>query len=348
MEETMMLQDVRRDKEYLELFSDIKRKIKESQLKASQSVNRFVIGLNWEIGRSIVMKQATEKWGSNVIETLSKDLQKDFPAMKGFSARNIWRMRAFYLAYPGENSLPQAALEVPWGQNILLLEKVKDEEQRLWYTKSTLEHGWSRSVLWHQIESELYERQALTKKSTNFLKTLPSPQSELAQEIMKNKYNFEFLSLGGEYKERTLHLGLMEHLQKFLVELGVGFAFVGSQYHLKVGNDDYYLDCLFYHLKLRNFIVCELKINEFKPEHAGKMGFYLSAVDAQLKHPGDNPSIGLILCKTKDDLKVEYTLQSSNRPIGVAEYQLVKSLPKEYLDDLPTAEQLANELKKYE
>ncbi len=345
MKKSKMLGEAILNEEYIELLSDIKEKIKRSQLKASLSVNRYLIELYWDIGRSIIIKQATEKWGDSVIETLGKDLQRDFPGKKGFSARNIWRMRAFYLAYPEDIKLSQAVAEIPWGQNIMLLEKIKDKGQRFWYAKSTIEHGWSRAVLWHQIESGLYERQPISKKSTNFSKTLPSPQSELAIEIMKDKYNFDFLTLGEEYKERTLHLGLMEHLQKFLVELGIGFAFVGSQYHIKVGNDDYYLDCLFYHLKLRCYIVCELKIIEFKPEHAGKMNFYLAAVDAQLKHPGDHPSIGLILCKTKEELKVEYTLQSSNRPIGVAEYQLVKSLPKEYLENLPTAEQLVNELK---
>jgi len=348
MKKSGVLEEAVINKEYIELLSDIKEKIKVSQLKASLSVNRHLIELYWDIGRSIIVRQATEKWGSGVIDSLAKDLQRDFPGKKGVSARNIWRMRAFYLAYPEETKLPQAVAEIPWGHNILLLEKIKDREQRFWYAKNTTEHGWSRPVLWHQIESGLYERQAISKKLTNFSSTLPPLQSELAIEIMKDKYNFEFLTLGEEYKERALHLGLMEHLQKFLVELGVGFAFVGSQYHLKVGNDDYYLDCLFYHLKLRSYIICELKIIEFKPEHAGKMNFYLAAVDAQLKHPGDHPSIGLILCKTKDDLKVEYTLQSSNRPIGVAEYQLVKSLPKEYLEDLPTTEQLANELKKFE
>jgi len=344
MKKLEMLGEIQLNKEYMELLVDIKEKIKGSQLKASLSVNRHLIELYWNIGRSITIKQATEIWGNAVIESLGNDLQKDFPGIKGFSSRNIWRMRAFYLAYPLEPKLPQLVAEIPWGHNILLLEKIKDKEQRFWYAKSTIEHGWSRAVLWHQIESGLYERQAISKKLTNFSKTLPSPQSELATEIMKDKYNFDFLTLGEEYKERALHLGLMEHLQKFLVELGIGFSFVGSQYHLKVGNDDYYLDCLFYHLKLRCYIVCELKIVEFKPEHAGKMNFYLAAVDAQLKHPGDHPSIGLILCKTKEALKVEYTLQSSTRPIGVAEYQLVKSLPKEYLENLPTTEQLTKEL----
>lgn len=342
--ETSMKMTFTKNSEYIELLGDIKEKIRLSQLKASLSVNRHLIDLYWNIGRSIIEKQATEKWGSGVIETISKDLQKEFPGIKGFSSRNIWRMRAFYVEYQGETILPQPVAEIPWGHNILLIEKIKDIGQRFWYAKSTTEHGWSRPILWHQIESGLYERQALAKKSTNFANTLPPLESELAKEIMKDKYNFDFLTLEGEYKERTLHMGLMAHLQKFLVELGVGFSFVGSEYPITVGNDTYYLDCLFYHLKLRAFIVCELKIIEFKPEHAGKMNFYLTAVNKQLKHPSDNRSIGLILCKTKDDIKVEYALESSSHPIGVAEYQLVKSLPKEYIDNLPSAEQLAEEL----
>ncbi len=330
--------------EYIELQRDIKEKIKTSQLKASISVNRHLVDLYWNIGRSIIERQATEKWGNKVIETLAKDLQKEFPGIKGFSSRNIWRMRAFYLEYQDPAILPQSVAEIPWGHNILLIEKIKDIGQRLWYAKSAIEHGWSRPVLWHQIDSGLYERQAIAKKSTNFENTLPPLQSELAHEILKDKYNFDFLMLEDEYKERALHLGLMAHLQKFLVELGVGFSFVGSQYPITVGKDTYYLDCLFYHLKLRSFIVCELKIIEFKPEHAGKMNFYLTAVDRELKHPTDNPSIGLILCKTKDNIKVEYALHSSHHPIGVAEYQIVKSLPKEYLDNLPSAERLVDEL----
>lgn len=232
MKKLELLGDIQVNKEYMGLFIDIKERIKSSQLKTSLSVNRHLIGLYWNIGRSIVIKQATEIWGNGIIESLANDLQKDFPGIKGFCSRNIWRMRAFYLAYPAEPELPQLVAEIPWGHNILLLEKIKDKEQRFWYAKSTIEHCWSRAVLWHQIESGLYERQAISKKLTNFSKTLPSPQSELATEIMKDKYNFDFLTLGEEYKERALHLGLMEHLQKFLVELGIGFSFVGSQYFL--------------------------------------------------------------------------------------------------------------------
>jgi predicted nuclease of restriction endonuclease-like (RecB) superfamily len=307
-----------------------------------------MIELYWNIGRSIVIKQATEKWGNKVIETLAADLQRELPGLRGYSSRNIWRMRAFYVEYPEGEILPQHVAEIPWGHNILLIEKIKDIGQRFWYAKNTMEYGWSRPVLWHQIESGLYERQAIPKKATNFANTLPPLQSELATEILKNKYNFDFLMLAGEYKERNLHLGLMAHLQKFLVELGVGFSFVGSQYPIMVGKDTYYIDCLFYHLKLRAFIVCELKIKEFKAEHAGKLNFYLTAVNRQLKHPTDNPSIGLILCKNKDDITVEYALHSSHHPIGVAEYELVKCLPKEFQNTLPSTEQLEGELSNVE
>ncbi|MUG91626.1 DUF1016 family protein [Scytonema sp. UIC 10036] len=240
--------------------------------------------------------------------------------------------------------LPQAVAEIPWGHNILLLEKVKDLKARFWYVHKTLEHGWSRSVLWHHIDTKLYERQFEAEKTTNFNFTLPSPQSDLARELLKDPYNFDFLTLAKDAQERDLERGLLEHIREFLLELGVGFAFMGSQYHLKVGEEDFYIDLLFYHVKLRCYVVIDLKMKEFKPEFSGKMSFYVSAVDDILRHPDDQPTIGIILCKSKDKTVVEYSLQNMNRPIGVSTYKLRDVLPEKLQGSLPTIEQLEAEL----
>jgi predicted nuclease of restriction endonuclease-like (RecB) superfamily len=292
-----------------------------------------------------------------VIERLAHDLQQAFPGVKGFSARNIWRMRAFYLAYTqqvqelsnrvaeldGQN-LPQAVAEIPWGHNVLLLEKVKDVQARLWYIHKTLEHGWSRSVLWHHIDTKLYNRQFQPSRAANFQLTLPPAQSDLVREVLKDPYNFDFLTLADDAQEKDLERGLLEHIREFLLELGVGFAFVGNQYHLKVGDEDFYIDLLFYHFRLRCFVVIDLKMKEFKPEFSGKMNFYVSAVDDLLRHPDDQPSIGIILCKTKNQTLVEYALRDVNKPIGVSTYQLRDALPEQLQGSLPTIEQLEAEL----
>jgi predicted nuclease of restriction endonuclease-like (RecB) superfamily len=335
------------DNNFKILVSELKERIKSAQLKAAMAVNRELLQLYWEIGSLITARQAGENWGDAIISSLSKELQSAFPGMKGFSPRNLWRIRMFYLTYSKHfKIMPQAVAEIPWGHNILLLEKIKDLDKSMWYAHKTLENGWSRAVLWHQIDTQLYERQAIAQKTTNFSNTLPSPQSDLAQELIKDPYNFDFLTLEEDAHERHLENGLMSHLKKFLVELGVGFAFVGSQYLIKIGSDEFYLDLLFYHLKLRCYVVIEIKMKEFKPEYAGKMNFYLSAVDKQLKSEHDNPSIGIILCKRKNNIVVEYSLLESNRPIGVSEYQLLESLPKEIESNFPTLEQLEENLSK--
>lgn len=344
-------------KGYSRFLSALKERIQSAQIKAAFSVNRELISLYWDLGRGIVGRQEREGWGSSVIERLAADLQTAFPGIKGFSTRNIWRMRTFYLAYTkdlkklpqlvaeiGSSKLPQVVAEIPWGQNILLLEKIKDPRQRLWYAQKTAEHGWSRAVLWHQIESGLYEQQGMNKKLTNFSRTLPPKQSNLAHEMMKDPYNFDFLTLGEDAHERELEKGLLNHIRAFLIELGKGFSFVGSQYHLRVGDEDFYIDLLFYHLGLRRFIILELKTTEFKPEYAGKMNFYLSAVDQELRHPGDKPSIGMILCKTKNKIIVEYALRDTHKPIGVSSYKLTHSLPKQLENSLPTIKELEDEL----
>ena len=260
-----------------------------------------------------------------MIDRLGEDLRRAFPEMTGLSGRNLKYMRAFAEAYPDQEIVQQVVARLPWGHNVRLVEAVKDPAERLWYARQAIEHGWSRNILVHQIESDLYHRQG--KAITNFERTLPAPQSELAKELIKDPYSFDFLALGPDMSERELERSLLDHLRSLILELGKGFAFVGSQYPLQVGGQDYYLDLLFYHLRLRCFVVLELKIEEFKPEFAGKMNFYLSAVDDQLRHETDGPSIGIILCKGKNAVVVEYALRDSAKPMGVAEYRLSPSLP---------------------
>lgn len=262
--------------------------------------------------------------------------------MKGFSSRNLKYMRAFAEVYPDEQIVQQLAAQIPWFHNCILLEKVKEPTERLWYIQQTLDSGWSRNVLVHQIESGLYRRQG--QATTNFERTLPLPQSDLAQQLLKDPYNFDFFSLGESAQERDLERALIGHIRDFLLELGVGFAFVGSQYQIEVGEKDFYLDLLFYHLRLRCFVVIDLKMSDFPPEFSGKMNFYLSAVDDLLRHPDDQPSIGLILCKSKNQALAEYALRDMNKPIGVSAYQLQNALPEQMKGSLPTIEELEDVL----
>ncbi len=342
---------------YPALLDDLKRRIRAAQVKAALSVNRELIALYWHIGKSIVERQKAEGWGKTVVERLATDLQREFPGVGGFSPQNIWYMRAFYLAWTDDlqnlqqlvgdfdgKSLPQPVAGIPWGHNIQLITKLKAPIPRLWYARQTLEHGWSRAVLVHQIESDLFKRQG--KAVTNFPATLPPPQSDLAQQVLKDPYNFDFLTLAADGRERDLEQGLLAHLRKFLLELGAGFAFVGQQHHLEVGGDDFYVDLLFYHLRLRCFVVIDLKMEAFKPEFAGKMNFYLSAVDDLLRHKDDRPSIGLILCKGKNRVVVEYALRDTRKPIGVSAYRLTERLPERLKGSLPTVEELEAELAK--
>jgi len=320
-------------------------------VRAHAAVCRELNLLYWQIGRDIVERQKREGWGRSVIEKLAADIQAAFPGIEGFSANNVWRMRAFYLAFEAENPIlaqpatelpPPEILSIPWFHNVILIQKVKDPAARLWYAVKTLESGWSRSILTLQIESAAHKRHG--KAITNFKHTLPDPQSDLAQQIVKNPYHFGFLTLGLRARERDLELGLIEHLSKFLVELGTGFAFVGRQVHLELGDDDFYLDLLFYHLKLRCFVVIDLKRGAFKPEYASKMNFYLNVVDDQKRHPDDQPSIGLILCQDKKGLVAEYALRGMTKAIGVSEYQITRKLPKNLKGNLPTIEEIEKEL----
>ncbi len=328
---------------YEDFLADIKRQIQTAQVRAAFAVSRELIRLYWRIGQGLALRQEQQGWGDGALRRLASDLQTSFPGIQGLSYRNLYRMRAFYTAYPDETAfVTQPVSQIPWGHNIMLFQKLKDKERRLWYAAQTLEHGWSRAILEHQIETNLHGRQG--KAISNFSRTLPPPQSDLAQQILKDPYNFDFLTLGEDAHERHLERGLLAHLQKFLLEMGAGFSFVGSQYHLEVGGKDYYLDLLFYHLRLRCFVVVDLKRTEFIPEFAGKMNFYLAAVDDLLRHPSDAPSLGLILCKTREQVTVEYALRNTATPIGVAEFQVTDILPAELADSLPTLQQIEAEL----
>jgi predicted nuclease of restriction endonuclease-like (RecB) superfamily/ribosomal protein S16 len=293
----------------------LKERIRAARLRAAVAVNQELILLYWSIGRDILVRQATEGWGARVIDRLGDDLRRTFPEMTGLSGRNLKYMRAFAEAYPDQEIVQQVVARLPWGHNVRLIETVKDPAERVWYARQAIEHGWSRNILVHQIEGGLYHRQG--KAITNFERTLPASQSELARELIKDPYSFDFLALGPDMSERELERSLLDHLRS--------------------------LDLLFYHLRLRCFVVLELKIEEFKPEFAGKMNFYLSAVDDQLRHETDGPSIGIILCKGKNAVVVEYALRDSAKPMGVAEYRLSPSLPIQLQDNLPTAEELARE-----
>ncbi len=336
------------DSEYIELVNLLKQKIQSARRKAVLSVNRELITLYWEIGRSILEKQKKEGWGAKIIDKLSRDLSTNFPDMKGFSTRNLKYMRKFAESYPDIQIVQGVLAQLTWYHNIALLDKIYSLGERLWYARQTMENGWSRNILVIQIESDLYKRQALVPKTTNYERTLPAPQSDLAVQMLKDPYNFDFLSIGQEAQERAIEKALVNHIMKFLLELGAGFAFVGSQYRLEVGEEDYYLDLLFYHLKLQCYVAIELKTGEFKPEDAGKINFYLSALDDLVKDTKDNPSIGMILCKTKNRLTVEYALRDLSKPIGVAEYNLVRAIPKKLKAGLPTVEELEAEFGEFE
>jgi len=327
---------------YDDFLRSLKHRIRSAQAKAALSVNQELTLRYWQIGGEVLQRQQKNQWGTQVIERLARDLRREFPDMKGFSPRNLAYMKAFAEAYPDERILQQLAAKIPWFHNCTLLEKVKDPERRLWYIQQTIQNGWSRSALISQIDGSLYER--LGAAQTNFGQTLPQPQSDLAQEMLKNPYNFDFLSLGEKSSERNLEHALVDHIRDFLLELGVGFAFVGSQFILQVSGREYRLDLLFYHYKLHCFVVIDLKTVEFEPEFSGKMNFYVSAVDDLLKSPEDNPSIGIILCKTQDHTIVEYALRDMNKPIGVSTYQLRDALPDKLKGSLPTIEQLEIEL----
>jgi predicted nuclease of restriction endonuclease-like (RecB) superfamily len=329
---------------YEAFLGELKERIRTAQLRASIAVNRELVLLYWQTGRDILARQKEHGWGAKVIDRLSHDLHREFPGVEGFSPRNLKYMRTFAQSWPEESIVQEALAQITWYHNLALLEKLKRPEERLWYARKTLENGWSRNILVDWIESGLYERQG--KASTNFERTLPKPQSDLARETLKDPYKFEFLTLEKEVEEKVVEKGLLAHIRKFLIELGAGFAFVGQQVRLEVGGEDFYIDLLFYHLKLRCYVVIDLKTTAFKPEYAGKMNFYLSAADDLLRHPDDRPSIGIILCKTKNQVVAEYALRDLAKPVGISSYvtRLVESLPAEFHGSLPSPGELAAEL----
>jgi predicted nuclease of restriction endonuclease-like (RecB) superfamily len=332
---------------YAQFLDQVKKDIHQTQLKAALSVTKELILLYWRIGKYLSDETKVAEWGAKVLERLANDLEKDFPGIAGFSVRNLKYMRKFAEVYSDPN-WAAAAAQIPWGHNMVLLDKLQTPEQRLWYVKKTIENGWSRSVLSMWIESDLYSRQG--KAITNFKATLPEPNSDLAEQTLKDPYNFDFLTIDEKAREREIELGLMEHIQKFLLELGQGFAFIGRQYPLKVGAKEFFIDMLFYHVQLRCFIVIELKAEEFDAKDLGQINLYLAAVDKLLRHPGDLPTIGLLLCKSKDNFVAEYALSTSKQPIGISSYttKLVETLPKEFKGKLPTIKEIEAELSKSE
>jgi predicted nuclease of restriction endonuclease-like (RecB) superfamily len=328
--------------DYEVFLRGLKERIRTAQIRAALAVNRELILLYWQIGREILLRQQQQGWGSKVVTKLARDLQTEFPDLKGFSRTNLLYMRAFAEAYPDEAIVQQVAGQIPWFHNCTLLDKVKDPQERLWYIQKTIQQGWSRSVLIHQLERELYRRQG--EAMTNFQTTLSQPQSDLAQQVLRDPYNFDFLSLGKEAQERELETALIQHIREFLLELGVGFAFVGSQFPIQVSGKEYRLDLLFYHFRLHCFVVIDLKTVEFEPEFSGKMNFYVSAIDELMRSSQDNPTIGIILCKTQDKTIVEYALRDLNKPIGVSTYQIRESLPDSLKGSLPTIKELETQL----
>lgn len=327
---------------YGELLGAIKARVQTAQLRTALAVNTELVLLYWSIGRDILARQAQEGWGAKVIARLAADLRRAFPDMKGFSRTNLLYMRAFAESYPDEPFVQQVAGQIPWFHNCTLLDKVKGREEREWYLRATKEYGWSRAMLVHQIETKLFERQG--KALTNFERTLPAPQSDLARQTLKKPYTLDFLALGKDAQERAIERGLVEHIRDFLLELGQGFAFVGSQYPLEVAGQEFALDMLFYHLKLRCYVVIELKAVEFAPEFVGKLNFYLSAVDDLLRHADDQPTLGLLLCKSKNQVLAEYALRDVGKPMGISVYQLTQALPERIKSSLPSIEELEAEL----
>lgn len=327
---------------YGDWLADLKARIHSAQQRAARAVNLELVLLYWQVGRDILTRQAEQGWGGKVIDRLAADLRIAFPDMKGFSPRNLKYMRAFAEAWPDESFVQEVLAQLPWYHQLALLDKLPGPETRKWYVAKAIEHNWSRNVLVAQIESRLLERSGAAV--TNFPITLPAPHSDLARESLKDPYRFDFLGLTDDAQEREIEHALVRHVTEFLLELGAGFAFVGRQVLLDVGGEEFFIDLLFYHLKLRCYVVVELKAGKFKPEHLGQLGFYLTAVDRQVRSGEDNPTIGLLLCKSKNKVVAEYALGDKSQPMGIAEYKLAQSLPAELQTSLPSIEQIEREL----
>ena len=365
---------------YPAFLAALKNRILHARISAARSVNHEMVLLYWDIGRGIVEKQESLGWGDGIVETLAKDLQRAFPKMRGFAPRSLWNMRRFFLAYSSPKILPQlvaelsrggskllpqvvaemadtkarsiqleklrqAVAEIPWGHHLMILDKLADPAARLYYLRATAQLGWSRNVLLNQIKAAGYERAVKEKKTHNFSLALPEHLAEQADEMIKSSYNLEFLGIGRAMKEREMEDRLVSRLQRFILELGYGFCFVGRQYRLTLGRKEYFVDLLFYHRFLKALVAFDLKIGPFEPEHAGKMDFYLNLLNEKERAPADQPSIGIILCAEKDDIEVEFALKTKNNPIGVAEYRLQPRLPSEFKGRLPSAKQLTDAMR---
>ncbi len=344
------MKDIINITDYKDWLQDLKGKIQQSQIKAAIQVNSELLRLYWQIGKDIVEKQAQAKWGDGFLQTLSADLCKEFPTMKGFSYRNLKSIRQWYLFYNqldiiGKQLVSQlevSLFSIPWGHHIMIMQRCKNTQEALFYVHKTIENHWSRSVLEHQIALNLYVRQG--KAITNFQHQLPPAMSDLAQELTKDPYIFDFLSITENYTEKELQQYLEDNMTKFLLELGKGFCFYGKQVHINVGGDDFYIDLLFYNAHLHCYVVVELKTTKFKPEHIGQLKFYVTAVNKQLRTEGDTPTIGLLICKDKNNVIAEYTLEDIHNPIGVSSYKLFNELSKDYQSSLPSIEEIEKRL----
>ena len=349
-----MKQALTQDKTYSTWLKELKQKVRLVQIKAAVKVNSELLRFYWELGLDIVAKQKNTKWGDGFLNQLSQDLSSTFPDMKGFSKRNLELIRKWYrfwsdstliakqLATQTESVHIIPIFQIPWWHNIVIITKIQNSDKALFYVNKTIQNNWSRSVLTHHIESDLFKREG--KAVTNFEATLPAPQSDLAREILKDPYNFDFLTLTEKHNEKELENALVNHVTKFLLELGAGFSYIGRQYNLEINGDEFFIDLLFYHVKLHCYVVVELKSVKFKPEFAGKLNFYISAVDGILKSERDNPTVGILICKSKNNTVVEYALKDVHKPIGVSEYIITKNLPDEFKSSLPSIEEIEAEL----
>jgi predicted nuclease of restriction endonuclease-like (RecB) superfamily len=336
---------LRKDKAYVQLVHEAKKRIVSARISAARRINKELVDLYWDLGKMIVQRQEEFGWGKSVVETLSRDLQKEFPQMTGFSPQNLWLMRQTVLEYRRSENLQQLVGEIPWGHNVLVLQKVKSGEARKYYLEATVQFGWSRNVLLNQIKAKAHER-AQELKSHNFPAVLPAHLAEQADEALKSSYNLEFLGIAAPLRELELERRLIERVRDLILELGYGFCFIGNQYRLTLGKNEYFIDLLFYHRFLKSLVAVDLKTGKFKPEYAGKMDFYLNLLNEKEKGTGDNPSVGIILCAEKDRLEVEFSLKSKTNPIGVAEYKLYRTLPKEMRGKLPSVKELTDGIRR--
>ena len=337
---------IQHNEDYKKWLADLKLKVRTVQIKAAIVVNSEMLHFYWELGADIVVKQVESNWGDRFLTNLSRDLMNEFPDIKGFSKRNLELIRQWYLFYNDKSAIAKQAVSqlvhIPWGHNLAIIAKCKSLEEAIYYVQNTKLHNWSRSVLVHQIESKLFQREG--KAITNFTHSLPAVQSDLAEQTLKDPYVFDFLAMTKDYTERDLEKGLIDHISHFLLELGAGFAYIGRQVPLQVGTKEFFIDLLLYHTYLHCYVVVELKAVDFEPEHTGKLNFYIKAVDEKLRREGDSPTIGILLCKSKDKLVAEYALSDIHKPMGISEYQLTQSLPKNLKSSLPSVEDIESEL----